>query len=114
MDYKLQLKTEKWKLKRKFILKRDKFKCKKCGSKDSLHVHHKIYEKGLMAWESKNENLITLCSECHAKEHNKKPISSFLKVKKVSQSKNAIKKREIKSQMNASRKEQERYNKFGY
>ena len=50
MEYKLQLKTEEWKIKRFSILKRDNFKCKKCGEKNNLHVHHKFYEKGLKPW----------------------------------------------------------------
>lgn len=114
MNYVSQLKTEEWKIKRNLILKRDQFKCKNCGSSENLHIHHKVYEKGLKAWEAKNENLITLCSECHAKEHDKKPISSFYNTKKVSKSKLQNRNNKIKLQMKKSRKDQNNFNNFGF
>lgn len=114
MNYKDQLKTKEWKLKRNLILKRDNFKCKNCSSEDNLHVHHQVYEKGLKAWEAKNENLITLCSECHAKEHDKKPISSFYNNKKISKSKLQKSNNKLKLQMKKSRKDQDNYKNFGY
>ena len=41
-----------------------------------LNVHHKYYSSGRMAWQYKNEALITLCTNCHKEEHlkNKIPI----------------------------------------
>ncbi|UAT29480.1 HNH endonuclease [Bacillus badius] len=46
------------------ILKRDNYKCVICESQENLEVHHKhaIYLGG----KSTEENLITLCSRCHA------------------------------------------------
>ena len=114
MEYKLQLKTEEWKIKRFSILKRDNFKCKKCGEKNNLHVHHKFYEKGLKAWEYENEVLITLCFECHAKEHEKKPIAKFYNQNKTSKSKTQKRKNKIKLQIKKSRKDQENYKNFGF
>jgi len=116
MEYKLQLQTQEWKLKRYSILQRDNFKCKKCGSKEKLHVHHKLYEKGLMAWEAQNKNLITLCSLCHEAEHEKRHISTFFKnksnsIKKTKQEKISDR---IKREMQKLRKQQQRYNNFGY
>lgn len=45
-----------------------------CFDKDTqimydLNVHHKYYISGKMAWEYKNEALITLCATCHKAEH---------------------------------------------
>lgn len=34
------------------------------------HIHHKIYKKGLMAWEYDNNDLIIVCNDCHRKIHN--------------------------------------------
>lgn len=66
MNYQDQLKNPKWQKKRLEIMKRDKFKCKLCGDTEtSLHVHHKDYEDGMMAWEYPNSYLITLCEHCH-------------------------------------------------
>lgn len=114
MKYKLQLLTEEWKIKRLSILQRDKFKCRKCGSKNKLHVHHKIYEKGLMAWEAENKNLITLCFLCHEAEHAKKPISSFF-IKKIKTKNTKIDKlkNKINLEMKKSRIQQLKYNDFG-
>jgi 5-methylcytosine-specific restriction endonuclease McrA len=107
MNYKNQLLTKNWKQKRLIILKRDNFKCKKCNSTNNLHVHHLVYEKNLKAWEAKNENLITLCNICHAKEHDKKPISSFFNKKhKIKVDK---KKSKILHEIRKSRKEQVLY-----
>lgn len=48
---------------RKKILKRDDYQCVLCKSTEDLEVHHMkaLYYKG----KSTEENLITLCSECH-------------------------------------------------
>jgi 5-methylcytosine-specific restriction endonuclease McrA len=81
-SYSLQLKDIKWKNKRAEILKRDGYKCRRCSSKSNLHIHHKIYVEGRMAWEYTNQFLITLCSNCHEQEHNKKQVSDFVKTDK--------------------------------
>lgn len=54
---------------RKNVLKRDKKICQNCGSKENLHVHHiKLFSKHP---ESRYDvdNGITLCKDCHQKEH---------------------------------------------
>lgn len=35
-----------------------------------LNIHHKSYMKNHLAWEYENSNFITLCKNCHQKEHN--------------------------------------------
>ena len=66
-DYKNYLKTKHWKDKRKDVLKRAKYKCQLCSSKDILHVHHNTYEN---IGKEKKEDLIVLCEKCHSKFHN--------------------------------------------
>lgn len=78
-NYSEILKSNEWKQKRLVILKRDNFKCQHCSQKDNLQVHHKKYIKGKMPWEVPNNYLITLCSNCHTKEHEGKHISTFTK-----------------------------------
>lgn len=56
---------------------RDSFTCQKCGCKRHLQVHHKRYIKGKKPWEIEDKYLITLCRECHQKEHDIRPIKSF-------------------------------------
>lgn len=70
MEYKEQLKNQLWLDKRNRILQRDKFRCVCCGKESNLQVHHKRYIAGRFAWEYSDEDLITLCQECHRKIHN--------------------------------------------
>lgn len=59
-----------WQQKRLQIFQRDKFQCRRCGTKEkTLHLHHYIYEKGKEPWEAQDISLITLCTDCHKVEH---------------------------------------------
>lgn len=49
------------------ILKRDGFKCRSCGTRQTLSVHHIIYRSD--EGEDSSENLITLCNACHSGVH---------------------------------------------
>lgn len=69
LNYKEQLADSRWLQKKAEILIRDNYTCQKCGAKSHLNVHHLVYEDGRLAWEYPNEKLITLCEQCHAKEH---------------------------------------------
>lgn len=70
LEYTKLLKDPKWKSKRLEILERDNNTCSGCGKTDNLQVHHLIYEDA-PPWESRNEDLITLCKLCHKEWHNK-------------------------------------------
>ena len=80
MNYKEQLKHPLWQRKRLEIFNRDNFTCQKCNATDKeLQVHHLSYSK--LAWEVSNEQLITLCFECHkGVEHDKtiRPQEDYL------------------------------------
>lgn len=69
--------TFEWQLRRLLILKRDGFKCTKCGSTHILQIHHLKYDNKLKYWEYPDEYLITLCDLCHKKEHNNTPLGDF-------------------------------------
>ncbi|HRH03394.1 MAG TPA: HNH endonuclease [Bacteroidia bacterium] len=70
MKYSEKLNSPLWQRKRLEIFSRDNFSCTECGSNHkTLHVHHKKYSKGADPWEYKNQDLTTLCFECHEKEH---------------------------------------------
>lgn len=75
MNYEEQLQTKQWDVRRRQILERDDHCCQDClrGKNKrlplELHVHHKSYINGLMAWEYSDDYLITLCDECHQKVH---------------------------------------------
>ncbi|MFI5095304.1 MAG: HNH endonuclease [Candidatus Acidiferrales bacterium] len=49
------------------ILRRDRWRCQKCGSPSDLHVHH--LQARSRSGDDDEENLITLCAACHRKEH---------------------------------------------
>ena len=74
MTYEDQLLTWQWKEKREHIINRDFGICQKCMSSKNLNVHHKQYIPGRMAWEYADYYLITLCNECHKKEHERGEI----------------------------------------
>lgn len=42
-----------------------------------LHIHHKYYKDGLMAWEYENDALVTLCEDCHTEEHQNNCIPVY-------------------------------------
>lgn len=81
--YSQQLQHPKWQKKRLEILKRDKFRCKMCSDKETqLQIHHLKYSG--KPWEAKNEDLISLCSQCHMiVEHYKKWNHEIIKCCKI-------------------------------
>lgn len=83
MRYKDQLRTSAW-LRLKFeIMSRDNFVCQKClcdNFERQLEVHHLAYIKGKKAWEYIDYMLVTLCRDCHQKEHNNYSIYNKEKI----------------------------------
>ena len=65
------LKRPEWQKKRLKILERDNWSCQNCFNKDNtLNVHHKIYiSTYLNPWDYPDILLITLCDNCHEKDH---------------------------------------------
>lgn len=62
------LRSKYWTYIKKRVLKRDKNACKKCGTKVRLQVHHKTYIHHFEEHKHLGD-LITLCRNCHKKEH---------------------------------------------
>jgi 5-methylcytosine-specific restriction endonuclease McrA len=61
-------KSEAWQRKRYLVLKRDNYRCVRCGA-NATQVHHLKYAK----WNIGKEPidwLVSLCNECHKKEHS--------------------------------------------
>jgi 5-methylcytosine-specific restriction endonuclease McrA len=54
---------------RKQILKRDDWRCQSCGAMTNLEVHHTEFRSH--SGPDSEENLITLCAACHAREHHR-------------------------------------------
>ena len=49
------------------ILRRDGWRCQLCGSMQNLEVHHLRFRS--RCGDDSEENLITLCAECHVRVH---------------------------------------------
>lgn len=74
-DYAELLRSPLWQKKRLEIMQRDNFTCCKCGcTHKELQVHHIKYIKGRKPWEYDNEDLVTLCNDCHEKHHFNKNL----------------------------------------
>jgi 5-methylcytosine-specific restriction endonuclease McrA len=54
---------------RQQILRRDGWRCQSCGAMSNLEVHHREFRSH--SGEDSEENLITLCSTCHARVHRR-------------------------------------------
>ncbi len=65
-----------WKAKRKEILKRDNFECQLCKEQGSYSradtVHHIIHLEDNWELRLEDDNLVSVCSSCHNKEHPEK------------------------------------------
>ena len=55
----------KWAALRRHILKRDRYKCRKCGAV-AVQVHHLTYKR---VFHEDPADLLSLCVPCHEKEH---------------------------------------------
>ena len=51
------------------VLERDRWRCQTCGSVQQLQVHHLKFRSH--SGGDAEQNLITLCAECHARMHRK-------------------------------------------
>jgi 5-methylcytosine-specific restriction endonuclease McrA len=51
------------------VLERDGWRCQVCGSMQNLQVHHLKFRS--RSGGDVEQNLITLCGECHARIHSK-------------------------------------------
>jgi 5-methylcytosine-specific restriction endonuclease McrA len=52
---------------RNHVLRRDGWRCQLCGAMSNLEVHHQ--ELRSQSGDDSEQNLITLCAECHAALH---------------------------------------------
>ena len=76
------LKHPKWQKKRLLILERDNFTCRYCSDKETeLHIHHLKYHKN--PWDAKDENLLTLCKDCHGLTTFNKEINIITVIKNI-------------------------------
>jgi len=52
---------------RQQVLRRDGWQCQSCGTMSNLEIHHKQFRSH--SGNDSEENLITLCVDCHRRAH---------------------------------------------
>lgn len=67
--YRQMLSDGRWKKRRMEIMRRDGFRCQRCGTRGELNVHHRWYAYGHKPWEYPDRCLVTLCRRCHRRVH---------------------------------------------
>lgn len=63
----LRLPPLKYKMLCAAVLLRDNYKCRSCGHRSNLHVHHVVFRS--QQGEDTPDNLVTLCNSCHDGVH---------------------------------------------
>ena len=63
----IQLDPEAYQQLCRHVLRRDGWRCQQCGSRTNLQVHHIRLRS--QSGDDAEENLMTLCSECHDQIH---------------------------------------------
>jgi hypothetical protein len=61
------------------VYQRDNNSCVQCGSKTNLHAHHICSWAEYPSLRTSIENGVTLCGNCHSKEHPKMGVGMFTK-----------------------------------
>jgi 5-methylcytosine-specific restriction endonuclease McrA len=67
-DARLRLNSDSYDELRYQVLHRDSWRCQSCGTMYNLEIHHRQFRS--QSGHDSEENLITLCSKCHAQIHN--------------------------------------------
>ncbi len=65
----LRLDSESYRELHRLVLQRDGWRCQFCSSMQNLQVHHLKYRS--QSGGDEEQNLITLCAECHEQMHRK-------------------------------------------
>lgn len=76
--YRSLLNDERWKQRRLEIMRRDGFRCRRCGASGKLNVHHRWYLHGRKPWSYSDRCLVTLCEQCHHRLHMMRHIVSIV------------------------------------
>jgi 5-methylcytosine-specific restriction endonuclease McrA len=63
----IRLEAELYEELRQRVLRRDSWRCQSCGTMANLEVHHKRFRSH--SGHDSEENLITLCTQCHTQAH---------------------------------------------
>ena len=74
-QYSEKLKDIRWQQMRLKVFERDGWRCRVCDqSSKTIHAHHTYYDNNTEGpWDYPTETIITLCEQCHEKEHTVLP-----------------------------------------
>jgi len=64
----LRLDPVSYEILRQQVLRRDGWRCQSCGTMSNLEVHHQQFRSH--SGDDSDQNLITLCTQCHAGIHH--------------------------------------------
>lgn len=64
--YQTYLYSKKWKVKRRKVLSRAKYKCERCKKRQATQVHHLTYKR---IFNEKLSDLMAVCAKCHMEIH---------------------------------------------
>lgn len=78
--FKTYLESQEWKEKRLQVFAERWEKCEKCGSTNSLHIHHGTYTR---IFQEKLSDLFVLCGYCHTDLHKKHGTKDLLRATKA-------------------------------
>lgn len=65
-EYQDYLNSDKWKTKRRKVLKRANNKCERCGERVPWQIHHLTYDR---IFEERLSDLQAVCGRCHMELH---------------------------------------------
>ena len=68
-DRRLRLDSDLYEKLRQQVLRRDRWRCQSCGALANLEVHHLQFRS--QQGDDSEQNLITLCVQCHARMHTR-------------------------------------------
>ena len=63
------------------VLSRDGWRCQDCGTMSNLEVHHKEFRS--QSGDDSEQNLITLCTTCHASVHQNRAVQGSARLLSV-------------------------------
>ena len=78
--YRWLLHDEQWRRRRLEIMRRDGFRCRRCGSRVNLNVHHRWYIWGRRPWQYPDRCLVTLCESCHHHVHRMRIVRYLIRL----------------------------------
>ena len=78
-EYTAYMRSVEWDEKRRAVLKRDGYRCRRCGTdQKTLTVHHRNYDN---LGHERLEDLITLCPDCHKDADRRRNFARWKKIR---------------------------------